>query len=207
MLRRDGTGRALSLRNVHYFAAPICYSVSMIGSLIFVSGVSGAGKTTLIRHALEHVPNLVYLKTVTTRPQRPDEAGKPEYEFVTNFQYEKRQLSSKNWDHADYNGFKYGADVDGVRRQLRSGINVICSVMPDLEIMQTMRTRYKTIPFTIWIDTPAEVAKERIQDDLLRLDREEDDAVKASFGKIFTPTGDLKKDKTRFTELLKPLLA
>ncbi|HSW66252.1 MAG TPA: hypothetical protein VLI54_03895 [Bacillota bacterium] len=179
----------------------------MIGSLIFVSGASGADKTTLIRHALERLPNLVYLKTVTTRPQRPDEANKPEYEFVTNFQYEKRRLSSRNWDHADYNGFKYGTDVDAIRRQLRSGVNVICSVMPDLQIIDTMRRRYKTVPLTIWIDAPHEVAMERTQDNLLRLDREEDDAVKASFGKIFTPTGDLKKDKAAFVKLLKPLLA
>src|SRR5690349_4251804 len=104
----------------------------MVGSLIFVSGVSGAGKTTLIRHALKAIPNLEYLKTVTTRPKRADEDDKPEYEFVNDFQYEKRRLTSRNWDHADYNGFKYGADVDSVRRQLNSGVNIICSVMPDL---------------------------------------------------------------------------
>lgn len=90
----------------------ICYDAVMPGSLIFVSGISGAGKSTLIRFVLENSTNFIYLKTLTTRPQRQGEEDSLEYEFVTNSDYDEARSHSELWDHTEYKGFKYGADVE-----------------------------------------------------------------------------------------------
>jgi guanylate kinase len=43
------------------------------GELILVTGLYGAGKSTLARAALDASESLEYLQTVTTRPPRPEE--------------------------------------------------------------------------------------------------------------------------------------
>lgn len=73
----------------------------MSGKLILVSGLSGAGKTTLVAGALEQMPELTYLRTVTTRPMRSGEETSHEYTFVTQQEYEARRRASKEWDHTE----------------------------------------------------------------------------------------------------------
>ena len=53
----------------------------MLGKLIFVSGLKGSGKTTLVQKALESVDNLDVHLTYTTRPQRDEEQDSYEYVF------------------------------------------------------------------------------------------------------------------------------
>ena len=58
------------------------------GKLIFVSGLTGAGKTTLVGKALKAIDNLEVLLTYTTRPKRAGEGGSYEYIFVDDEAYE-----------------------------------------------------------------------------------------------------------------------
>lgn len=173
---------------------------------IFVSGVSGAGKTTLIGAVLRRMPELCYLTTVTTRPRRPDEAEDFEYRFVSDEQYEQLRAESPDWDHTDYNGYKYGADAAGARQKVAQGKVVICSVAPDEEIIEEMKRRYDPAAITIWIDTPKNVARDRVATDSLRSGREEDESVKSAFDHIFQPSGDLEQDRQAFIELLGQML-
>jgi guanylate kinase len=52
-------------------------------SLIVVTGPSGAGKGTLIRHLLERVPEVEVTVSATTRDRRPGEVEGREYRFLT----------------------------------------------------------------------------------------------------------------------------
>jgi len=178
----------------------------MKGSLLFVSGLSGAGKTTLIDYALRNVPALEYLKTVTTRPRRPSEATSNEYLFVSDEEYERYKIASQHWDHTEYNGCEYGADVEDVRRKLEKGTHIICAVAPDKQVIVDMAKLYGERPTTIWIDTPREIAQARISSDRTRKTRIEDEGVKDTFDSIFTPTGNLQLDCSDFAETLKALL-
>lgn len=178
----------------------------MAGKLIFVSGLSGSGKTTLISHALEHLPALKYLKTYTTRPRRATEANSVEYIFVNNSEYERFKTTSKSWDHTDYAGYKYGADVDQIKADLANGSIIICSVVPDLSEIKHMAVLYGQEPVLIWIDTPRQVAKERLAEDAARKARIEDESIKRHFSMLFKPSGSLKEDTSRFTQDLKSLL-
>lgn len=176
----------------------------MPGSLIFVSGISGAGKSTLIRYAVQHSTNLIYLKTLTTRPPRENEDSE-EYSFVANNKYEKARAESQEWDHTEYNGYKYGADVGFIKQRLAQGVDVICSVAPDLPVIQVMTKLYGTKPKLVWIDTPRRIAQERVAEDAKRSQRQEDDSVKQHFDHIFTPSGNLQTDRVSFLELIEAI--
>jgi len=175
----------------------------MTGRLIFVSGLSGAGKTTLIRAALDELSNLHYLKTVTTRRPRVDEGESFEYQFVSDGEYDELRAKSANWDHTDYQGNKYGADIDDINSLLIAGEKVICSIAPDATVADSMSELYGTKPIVLWVDTNPEIAKARVDNDSLRSGRDESDDFKNNVDYVFKPTGHLEVDKKNFVELLK----
>lgn len=178
----------------------------MTGKLIFVSGLSGAGKTTLVRAALRQIGNLSYLRTATTRPPREGEQDGTEYQFVSEEEYETARAKSAQWDHSEYQGYKYGADVAKVREQLKNGVNIICSIAPSEQILTQMKDIFGSYPITVWIDTPVDVARVRIRDDTLRSARREDTSMRAEMQHVFTPTGQLARDKVTFTELIQSII-
>lgn len=178
----------------------------MLGKLIFVSGLSGSGKTTLITYALNQLPNVKYLTTYTTRPKRATEANSIEYIFVNNREYEAFRAASKSWDHTEYADYKYGANIDQIKTDLANGINVLCSVVPDMKEIEHMSALYGQKPTLIWINTPRDIARERLSEDAARKSRNEDESIKQHFNVLFDPTGNLEKDSSRFTRSLKSLL-
>jgi guanylate kinase len=175
----------------------------MSGKLILVSGVAGAGKTTLISYALRVLPGLLYLKTYTTRPMRAGEEKTHEYIFVTDDQYAQLRAASSHWDHTEYASHFYGADTRQVKDELTKGRNVICSVAPDITVIREMAALYEVNPITIWIDTPADIAKLRTRHDTLRKSREDNHQVSRYFDYIYKPSNSLLKDRTTFVDLLR----
>lgn len=178
----------------------------MAGKLIFVSGLSGAGKTTLIRAAMQQIDTLSYLRTVTTRPRRQGEQDGVEYQFVNEQEYEAARAKSEQWDHSEYQGYKYGADVAAVRKQLGSGVAVICSIAPSGVILEQMKHIFGPDPITVWVDTSIEVVKARIKGDKLRSARQENMSLRAEMQHIFTPTYLLADDEAAFTKLIRSLI-
>lgn len=178
----------------------------MVGKLIFVSGLSGAGKTTLIRAAMEQISDLSYLRTVTTRPPRTGEQNGIEYQFVSEQAYRAARSKSEQWDHSEYQGYKYGADVAEIREQLQNGVNVICSIAPSKQILEQMKGLFGPNPVTIWLDTPLEVANGRIKNDVLRATRHEDTSLRAEMKHVFAPTGQLATDKVAFTRFIESII-
>lgn len=179
----------------------------MTGKLIFVSGLTGAGKTTLIGKALGSIENLKVLLTYVTRPMRSGEEGSYEYVFVDNDEYEAIKSRSNDWDETIFHGVKYGSDASVYKRMLSDGINVIVSVTPNLEDIAAMTQIYEVEPVTIWIDTPKDIARARVFNDSTRGFRAEDETVKTQFGILFTPTNDLDEDSTKFIALVQSIIA
>jgi guanylate kinase len=178
----------------------------MQSKLILVSGLSGAGKTTLIAGALKAMPDLEYIRTYTTRPMRPGEENSHEYIFVSQAEYDNLRAGLENWDHTEYAGFSYGADAAVIKTLLAEGKNVICSVAPDLEVIDDMAKLYGPEPVTIWIRVPKEVAKSRIYNDDIRDSRNEDVVISTNFDYVLEPVGEIDTDVTRFVGLIRDLM-
>jgi guanylate kinase len=178
----------------------------MPGIMLAVSGLSGAGKSTLVAALLQSRPDLSYLRTITTRQMRAGEEHSHEYEFVSLEEYNRRKQGSARWDETQYQDNYYGADAGKSIEQLAKGTNVICSIAPSQAILEQMEQVYQTKLVTIWVDTPSQVAQQRIKDDAQRRARQEDSALKSNFDHIFKPTGNLEADKDAFISLVADIL-
>ena len=64
------------------------------GRLIVLSGPSGVGKTTVVRHLRDSSPELWVSESATTRYPRPGEADGVNYQFVSDDQFENEVLKS-----------------------------------------------------------------------------------------------------------------
>ena len=177
------------------------------GKLIFVSGLTGAGKTTLVGKALGGIENLEVLLTYTTRPKRAGEESSYEYVFVNDEGYDAAKNQSSNWDETIYKGYRYASDAAKFIKDLENGVNVIVAVTPSLEDMQAMERIYKTRPTTIWINTDPITAASRVNKDKTRAQRSEDESVKYKFDVIFEPTGQLDHDAKRFISLVNGIIS
>jgi guanylate kinase len=76
---------------------------------VVVTGPSGAGKGTLIRHLLERVPELEVTVSATTRDRRPGEQNGREYWFLTAEEFLARIEAGEFLEHVEYvSGHRYG---------------------------------------------------------------------------------------------------
>ena len=178
----------------------------MSGKLIFVSGLTGAGKTTLVGKALANVNDLEVLLTYVTRPPRAGEEESYEYVFVSDEEYELAKSKSTNWDETVFNSIKYGSDAEAYIRDLKSGTNVIVAVTPSLDDISSMTKIYGLKPVTVWIDTPREICEARVKGDTKRASRIEDETVKEYFNILFTPSNNLIEDSTSFIKLIESII-
>jgi len=177
--------------------------MKVYGTFILVTGLYGAGKTSLVSAALLSVEKLEYLKTTTTRLPRPEEIahGSLEYDFVTRSEYEFRRRASQYWDHSEVGGYEYGADIDRINQKLAHGVSVICCVAPDMAVILEMRTLYATPPVLIWVDTPLAIANARLlaSGDDSRAARVEHRLQSES---VVEPIGNLEIDQANFIKML-----
>lgn len=99
------------------------------GSLIVVSGLSGAGKGTMMKRLLEKHPDEYALSiSATTRDPRPGETHGKEYFFISKDEFEKMIAEGKLLEHASYVGHYYGTPREWVEEQMESGRNVILEI-------------------------------------------------------------------------------
>lgn len=181
--------------------------------MFFVAGEAGAGKTTLIRGALEEYPDdLQYLRTYTTRP--PREAHEPEYVFVGRGQYGALRAASRQWDHGEYYGNYYGCDVASANEILRSGTSLIISTMPDVVALDAMKALYVDAdPYTLYIKTErqlraARLAGRGIVAETARL--EVDDTLfvefEAAADLVFEAPGEIEESRIAFNKIVGELI-
>ena len=193
---------------------PEAYFHMKTGKFILVTGFFGAGKSSLVNAAIKNIPNLVYLKTITTRPKRKEELE--EYSFVTLEKYEILRRESKKWDHSEIAGNYYGANISEYNKIILEGKNVICCIAPEVKTIEQMSSIYAVKPLLIWIDAKLSIANKRLVNSEIneRIARKNNDLqteknasiIKAKVDWIFTPKGNIEEDKTAFAILIKKLL-
>jgi guanylate kinase len=98
------------------------------GRLIVVSGPSGAGKDTLIRAALEAIPELALIASATTREPREGEEDGRDHVFLSREEFERWIDEDRLLEWAEYSGNLYGTPKESVEELLQKGRSVILRI-------------------------------------------------------------------------------
>lgn len=130
------------------------------GTLVVVSGFSGAGKGTLMKGLLEKYNSYALSISATTRKPRDGEADGREYFFKTKHDFEKMIAQDELLEYACYVGNYYGTPKSYVEDRLNEGKDVIL----EIEIQGALKIKEKLPEATlIFIVTPsAEELKKRL---------------------------------------------
>lgn len=101
----------------------------MQGKVIVVSAPSGAGKTSIVRHLLDAVPELKFSISATTRSKRDYEINGKDYYFITPDEFRTRIANNEflEWQEVYTDQF-YGSLKCEVERIWENGDTVIFDV-------------------------------------------------------------------------------
>lgn len=100
------------------------------GRLIIVSGPSGVGKSTVLKAVMEHMPNLRFSVSATTRAMRPGEQEGVNYYYVSRDTFEKMISDHELVEYNLYNNNYYGTPMGPIERTLEQGVDIVLDVDP-----------------------------------------------------------------------------
>ena len=109
------------------------------GSLVVVSGFSGAGKGTLMKNLLAKYNNYALSISCTTRKPREGELDGREYFFKTKEEFEEMISKDELVEYARYVDNYYGTPKEFVRSQLDAGKDVLL----EIEIQGALKIKEK----------------------------------------------------------------
>jgi guanylate kinase len=98
------------------------------GALLVISGFSGVGKGTVIRHLMSTHPDYAFSVSATTRPPRPGEVHGKDYFFVDRDTFEKWVEEDKFLEYARFFEKAYGTLKDHVEDLRNQGKTVILDI-------------------------------------------------------------------------------
>ena len=100
------------------------------GALFVVTGPSGTGKTTLVRHALSHTPHISFSVSATTRPARETEKDGVDYHFWDTQTFRKKVEDKEFLEWAKvYDNF-YGTPKGPILDALERGESILLDIDP-----------------------------------------------------------------------------
>ena len=123
------------------------------GTLLVVSGFSGAGKGTVLSKVLEKRSDLYYSVSFTTRAPRTGEQDGVNYHFVTREAFQERIDRGEFLEYAEYVGNFYGTSMAVIREKLDQGVDVIL----EIEIQGAMKVKKKIPEALLVFVTPPTV--------------------------------------------------
>lgn len=123
---------------------PLCPPAKPL--LIVLSGLSGAGKDSVLNGLKKSVFPLEFVVTVTTRPRRHNEKDGIHYTFVSPEKFQEMIDTNQLLEWATVYGNRYGAPREPVKKALESGKDVIIKVD-----VQGAATYKKILPGAVFI--------------------------------------------------------
>lgn len=135
-----------------------------MGKLIIFSAPSGSGKTTVVKHLLQTMPDkLGFSVSATTRKPRPGEVDGREYHFLSLDDFEKRIEQNEFLEHEEvYAGILYGTLWSEVHKIWDGGKAVVFDV--DVQGGLNLKRRFKHEALAIFLRPPSvEVLMERLR--------------------------------------------
>ena len=126
-----------------------------------ISSPSGGGKTTVVRHLLQRLPELVRSVSVSTRPPRAGERSGADYRFVTPAAFARMRARREFLEWAHVHQACYGTPARAVRAALARGCDVVLSI--DVQGARQIRRRLGRRAVLIFLMPPSlEALKRRL---------------------------------------------
>lgn len=99
------------------------------GLIIVLSGFSGTGKGTIMKHLLKKYPDAYHLSiSATTRAPRQGEEDGREYFFRTQEEFDAMIANNELLEYATFNGNSYGTPRSYVEKLVEEGKDVILEI-------------------------------------------------------------------------------
>lgn len=98
------------------------------GRLVVLTGPSGVGKGTLLRHLRQRHPHLYLSTSATTRQPRAGEVNGKDYYFVSRDEFEQMIEKGELLEWAEFAGNYYGTPRQPVEVQIERGNQVILEI-------------------------------------------------------------------------------
>jgi guanylate kinase len=98
------------------------------GKIFVFSAPSGAGKSTILRHLTETVPNLVYSISATTRKPRAGETDGVHYFFMTKEEFEAKAAKGEFAEWQEVFGNCYGTPRAFIDSVVATGRHIIMDI-------------------------------------------------------------------------------
>ena len=126
----------------------------MNGKVIIVSAPSGAGKTSIVKHVLDYLPELRFSTSATTRTMREGEVNGKDYHFLSVGDFKKgiERDEFLEWEEVYANQF-YGTLKSEIQRIWDEGKTVIFDV--DVKGGVNIKKYYGDEALSLFIQPPS----------------------------------------------------
>lgn len=127
---------------------------------VILSGVSGAGKNTIINHLLSEGDNRFLIKSATTRENRGNDNN---YDFMSDEEFDRREANGEFFETIIAHNHKYATQNSELQKIVDHPENLY---FKDIEVIGTQKLvkhlRGKAKVLTIFLDVPDDVLFDRL---------------------------------------------
>ena len=142
------------------------------GKLIVFSAPSGTGKSTIAHRVMQHIDNLVFSVSATTRAIREGEKDGVNYFFLTKEGFEETIRNDGFIEYEHFFGNYYGTLVNKTREAVDTGVNMLFDL--DVKGALNLKKHFPSRSLLIFIKPPSlDVLRSR----LLGRESEDEDAL------------------------------
>ncbi|MBQ7153074.1 MAG: guanylate kinase [Clostridia bacterium] len=130
------------------------------GLLLVVSGPAGSGKGTVNQELLK-TGDFDFSVSATTRAPRPGEVDGVHYHFISREDFTERIRRGEMLEYTEYVGNYYGTPLDGVRKSIAAGRNMILEI--ELEGARHVKEKYPDAVLVILLPVTFKTQEERLR--------------------------------------------